>query len=128
MPDVEYRPFDEPLPDDYECDPVGVIEIADRLGVEARSVHMMGRRGTLPPPDWDSINGYRAWNWPTVLWWAGETGRLRTDALVKQYRRMFGQTEPDLAAGRKPNGMWNRVDSHAHLPKVPGGRKKAAAK
>lgn len=116
----QYRPFDEAMPDEsFDCDPVGTNEMADRLGVAARSVHMMGHRGSLPEPDWSSINGYRAWNWATVLWWAGETGRLRTSDLRDQYRRTFNTTEPDREAGRKVGGQRNRVDAHPGLPRIP---------
>lgn len=115
-----YRPFDEAIPnEEFECDPVGKLELAERLGVAARSVHMMFHRGSLPEPDWEQINGYRAWNWATILWWAGETGRLRTPELVAQYREMFGMTEPDLEAGRKVGGHWHRKDPHPDKPKVP---------
>lgn len=116
---AEFREFVEPMPEEeFDCDPVGKLEIAERLDVESRSVHMMYHRGQLPEPDW-KINGYDAWNWATILWWAGETGRLRTDDLVAQYRKMFDMTEPDLAGGRKIGGINNRVDAHPDLPNVP---------
>lgn len=117
---TDYREFDTAMPDDreYECDPVGTREVAQRIGVQERTVHMWGHRGRLPEPDWPSINGYRAWNWATILWWAGETGRLNDD-LVAQYRATFGQTEPDLSPGRKVAGTRHRVDADPDLPSLP---------
>lgn len=81
-----------PPPPIEQCDtdPVGVLEIASRLGVLDRSVHMMLRRDRLPAPDYDSVNGSRAWEWRTILWWAGETRRLRSEALCIEYRAVFG--------------------------------------
>lgn len=116
---AEWRVFDVPVPDaEYECDPVGKIEVADRFGVREHTVNQWMVRNRMPEPDWPSINGYRAWNWATLLWWAGETGRLNTDDLVAQYRKMFGVTEPDLSDARKL-GPRHRKDAKAGLPKLP---------
>lgn len=77
--DMAAYEFAEPVPSTDACgEPVGVLEIAERLGVQDRSVHMMKRRERLPRPDYAQINGSAAWDWRTILWWAGETGRLRT--------------------------------------------------
>ena len=113
--------FIEPVPDAAEdtCEPVGVLEIADRLGVQDRSVHMMIRRDRLPAADFDSINGSRAWNWRTILWWAGETGRLRTRKLVNEYRRTFDLEPPIVVNGKHPNGVIERPDPRPTKPKVP---------
>jgi len=102
--------FIEPVPtfDGCEDDPVGVIEIAERLGVQDRSVHMMRRRGVIPAPHYDQINGSRAWEWRTVLWWAGETGRLRNRKLVAEYRKTFGLEPPIVVNGRHPDGVVTR--------------------
>ena len=91
----KYRDFDVPIPVVKGPDPVGVLEIAGRLGIKDRSVHMIRRRGQLPPPNY-TTNGSRAWEWRTILWWAGETKRLRSSALLQDYETTFGRT-PSLA-------------------------------
>jgi len=115
--------FREPVPsspDECEADPVGVIEIAQRLGVLDRSVHKMIQRGRLPEPDYDSVNGSRAWDWRTILWWAGETRRLNGEALRNEYRRTF-RVEPPVARKRSRNmpGTVERPDAHPGKPRVP---------
>lgn len=116
--------FREPIPGlpDGACndDPVGVIEIAHRLGVLDRSVHKMIQRGRLPAPDYASVNGSRAWNWRTILWWAGETRRLNREELRDEYRRKF-QLDPPVPRKRARNmpGTVERPDAHPGLPRVP---------
>jgi hypothetical protein len=120
--------FKESVPpfDDCEDDPVGILEVASRLGVQDRSVHMMRRRDRLPEPDYDSINGSRAWHWRTILWWAGETGRLYSTSLENEYRVTFGLEPPIVVNGRHLSGLVMRPDPHAEQPKVPANPKKAA--
>lgn len=116
--------FREPLPalPDGECetDPVGVIEIADRLGVLDRSVHKMIQRGRLPTPDFDAVNGSRAWEWRTILWWAGETRRLNRETLRDEYRRTF-RMEPPVPRKRTRNvpGVTIRPDARPDVPAMP---------
>lgn len=55
---------------------VGLQEIADLLEVGRRTPHAWQYRRLLPPPDFDSINGLRAWRTTTILQWAVNTGRL----------------------------------------------------
>ena len=88
--------FSVPVPEIDGTEPVGVAEIAERLGVKDRSVHMWKRRERLPPPDYDSVNGCSAWEWTTILWWAGETDRLRTPQLVKEFRKTFKVDPPKV--------------------------------
>lgn len=118
-----YRPFNEPIPDLSEIgecgDPVGVLEMAVRLGIQDRSVHMIRRRGQLPAPDYDSVNGSRAWEWSTILWWAGETDRLRTPQLLWEYRDMFGREPPTHGAERVPPGVVPHGDRHEGAPAIP---------
>ena len=73
------------------ADPVGVIEIAHRLGVRDRTVHMWSYRQILPPPDYDSVNGCRAWEWATMLEWAGRTGHIYADGAKTEYASKFGK-------------------------------------
>lgn len=58
-----------------DCDPVGLIEIAARLGVQRNTVDVWRQRDLLPQPDW-TVGGRPAWNWPTIRSWAEQTGRL----------------------------------------------------
>ena len=101
-------------------EPVGVIEIAQRLGVLDRSVHKMIQRGRLPAPDYDSVNGSRAWDWRTILWWAGETRRLSGEELRDEYRRTF-RLEPPVPRKRARNvpGVVERPDARPGTPNVP---------
>lgn len=55
---------------------VGLKEIAELLGVAARTPHTWAHRGLLPPADHPSVNGYQAWDRATILAWAAETDRL----------------------------------------------------
>jgi predicted DNA-binding transcriptional regulator AlpA len=56
------------------CDPVGIPEIAERLGVKRETVDVWRFRGLLPEPRW-TVGGRPAWDWPDVLTWAEKTGR-----------------------------------------------------
>jgi hypothetical protein len=55
---------------------VGLQEISDLLDVGRRTPHAWQYRKLLPPPDFASINGLRAWRTSTILQWAANTGRL----------------------------------------------------
>ena len=57
------------------CEPVGVAEIADRLGVKRQTAQMWNYRKLLPKPKW-TVSGQPAWNWPDIERWAKESGRL----------------------------------------------------
>ena len=58
-----------------DVDPVGLAEIADRLGVPRRNVDRWRERGVLPDPDW-TVGGRPAWDWSVIERWARATGRL----------------------------------------------------
>lgn len=47
------------------CDPVGELEIAERLGVKPGTVRQWKWRGHLPDPRW-TVSGRDAWHWPDV--------------------------------------------------------------
>ena len=58
-----------------ECDPVGIPEIAQRLGVKRSTVDMWGYRKLMPEPTWQ-VGGRPAWNWPDIKAWAEQSDRL----------------------------------------------------
>lgn len=59
------------------CEPVGIIEIAHRLGVARATVDQWRQRGIgFPEPRW-TVGGRPAWNWDDDIEpWARATGRL----------------------------------------------------
>lgn len=58
------------------CDPVGAVEIAERLNVKRRTVDQWRQRATdFPAPRW-TVGGRPAWNWDEVEAWAKRTDRL----------------------------------------------------
>lgn len=60
-----------------KCDPVGAVEIADRLHVKRATVDQWRQRdgAHFPPPRW-TVGGRPAWNWHDIETWARTTGRL----------------------------------------------------
>lgn len=58
-----------------ESVPVGLVEIAERLGVARVTVDMWRSRGVLPEPTW-TVGGRPAWPWAVIAAWARATGRL----------------------------------------------------
>lgn len=57
------------------ADPVGAVEIAERLGVARATVDQWRQRSLLPDPEW-IVGGRPAWRWETVAAWAAATDRL----------------------------------------------------
>lgn len=55
--------------------PVGAVEIAERLGVDRRTVDQWRQRGLFIDPKGE-VGGRPAWDWPDVEAWARATGRL----------------------------------------------------
>src|SRR5690606_30966907 len=55
--------------------PVGLVEIAERLGVERQAGGASRHRGGLPDPA-GTAGGRPAWAWSTIEAWARHTGRL----------------------------------------------------
>lgn len=57
------------------CEPVGALEVADRLGVRPETVAQWKQRGLLPASRW-TVGGADAWDWALDIEpWARETGR-----------------------------------------------------
>lgn len=57
-------------------EPVGTVEIAERLNVTRKAVDAWRARDTgFPEPTW-TVGGRPAWDWDLVEAWALETGRL----------------------------------------------------
>ena len=57
--------------------PVGIQEIAERLGVQPDTVHKWRTRGVFTvEPRW-RVSGAPAWDWWEVEVWAQESGRIR---------------------------------------------------
>lgn len=65
-----------------EADPVGMQQIADRLGVKQNTVDRWRRRSTgFPEPRWPRVCNGPAWHWPDVRAWAVASGRLEPDGV-----------------------------------------------
>ena len=63
----------EPVRKD-NADPVGLVEIAKRLGVERQTAKTWKLRKLLPDAPW-IVSGAPAWDWPDIVKWAQATGR-----------------------------------------------------
>lgn len=74
LADCQPSVYDEPVDD-----PVGPAEIAQRLNVKAKTVHVWKVRGILPEPEW-TLSGVPIWQWRTIEAWAKQTGRLDATA------------------------------------------------
>ena len=71
---------------------VGLQEMADLLEVGRRTPQAWQYRRVLPPADFPSVNGCRAWRRETIVRWAAETGRLP--------ERLAGESPIPVAARR----------------------------
>jgi len=59
-------------------EPVGIVEIAQRLGVTRAALDKWRSRDVgFPEPRW-TVGGRPAWEWDDVEAWARRTGRLPT--------------------------------------------------
>lgn len=59
-----------------DCEPVGLIDIARRLGVHPRTPQQWQNRGQLPKPDWPTVSGRPTWCWVhTIRPWATAAGK-----------------------------------------------------
>jgi len=61
------------------ADPVGLSDIAERLGVQRKTAVMWRTRGLLPEPRW-TVSGAPCWEWRDIKKWAKASGRYRAPA------------------------------------------------
>lgn len=79
-------PGDLAPPDDLRSGagvPVGMPEIAKRLGVAGTTVQQWRYRELLPDPWW-TVGGGPAWPWWVIESWAQRTGRLTPIITTKE--------------------------------------------
>lgn len=106
-------------------DPVGVPEIAERLGVKADTVHKWRRRngGSLGFPDaaWIVAGNVPVWEWADVMVWVVER-RVDTPTAFKKPERKAA-AKPSQPTGRAKK---SRAQPPAKAPK--SGTPKAAGR
>jgi hypothetical protein len=103
-------------------DPVGTAEIAVRLGVTKDTVMTWGKRGILPKPSVEAsrkpVFRQRAWEWATILRWAGTTGHILDERTREEYLAKFGT---EAMAPRKGGKLAAKADG-TKKPKPQQGR------
>lgn len=69
----------------HQCkvtEPVGLAEIADKLGYPRQTAKTWQQRGVLPEAGPGTVSGAPWWDWQAIEAWARETGRYREPAAV----------------------------------------------
>lgn len=145
------RPAQKPAPSAKVPDPppahilnaqiLGVSELCEFIGVERSTVHVWGYRKQLPPADYQSVNGFRAWNRATIIEWAAQTGRLtpwlkkegapyEPEGGYRRHRRTKAEMEAARAAEDAPARRAPRKAAAKRQAKVAAKRpaKKATAR
>lgn len=88
------------------CTPIGYLEIAELLDVAPVTVRQWKWKKQMPEPDYEAVHGMPAWERATIIRWAGETGKLRDDALIAAYKTMTGHDPLRYRkGGRLPSGV-----------------------
>lgn len=108
------------------ADPVGVVELAERLGVAARTVRMWRERSAstpvpMPEPTYANVNGSPAWEWLVVLRWAGVTGHLAYLPAIDAYEEAFDEAPLDARRGGR---MSADAAEYAEFAVATAGRKR----
>lgn len=85
--------------DGAEVDPVGVREIAERMGVQAATVSMWRRRALMPEPRWNR-SGVDLWLWSDFDDFEARRAELRS----KRWAKTLEMRAADRAAGRAGGG------------------------
>lgn len=61
---------------------VGLVEIAELLGVRQQTAQVWRTRGVMPEPDF-TVSGTPVWHRQSIVRWARQTGRLTADGPQK---------------------------------------------
>lgn len=84
MPATDTMPVDA-VPGDV----LGIVEVAALLEVQPRTPRMWLFRDLMPEPDYESVNGQRAWKRRTILKWAAKTDRLPESGALNDEAKRF---------------------------------------
>lgn len=77
------------------CEPVGVREVAERLGVQQQTVSMWRYRKLMPPPRW-TVSGQPAWDWRDIEAWAWNTNRKNEEmTMIGKKAIQFQVSDPE---------------------------------
>ncbi|HTI26203.1 MAG TPA: helix-turn-helix domain-containing protein [Kutzneria sp.] len=92
-----------------DADPVGVTEIAERLGVAPDTIQKWrARHEGFPAARWPQVGGRPAWHWPDIQAWLRGTGRPSEPVWV------------ELMEGESPYAAGVDYGDVAPLPSVEG--------
>lgn len=86
---------------DHGYQVLGLMEVAELLGVDKRTPHAWNYRGLLPEADHPAVNGSMAWERSTIVRWAAATGRLPVELAREGVDLMEGKTLPIKRGGRE---------------------------
>jgi len=83
-------------------------------------------RNIMPDPDYPAVNGAKAWEWVTILKWAGATGHIRSEMCRKEYEARFGGAPVEPRKGGRLPGV--AAKTKVARTKPAGSSKKPKAK